>query len=129
MEKLVLEGHLLTRINLASDFPTGDFNESEIKDATMENPRPDAGSSEERGRENEGIFEDVNSEGMHLIIESEDHRADHDASNLLVPLHREEEGRAGLGQGHKHNGGMRRRRRRRRRATRRLIDRWVPDRR
>lgn len=97
----------------------------------MENRGPDAGSSEERGMKKEGLLEDVNSEGMHLIIESEDHRADYDAPNLRVPLHRDEEGRAGLSQGHKHNGGMRRRRRRRRRrrATRRLIDSWVPDRR
>lgn len=106
----VLEGPL-TRINLASDCG------------------PEAGPSEEGEMENEGMLEDRNSEEMHLS-EGEDHRADGDASNLRdlranLPLNRDEEGRAGLGQGRRVNGNTRRRRRRR--AFRRRVDRWVPD--
>lgn len=125
-----LEGHL-TRINLASDYPTGDFDENEIKDARLENRGPEARSSEEEERKSEGMLDEGNSEGMHLI-RGEDHRADCDASNLRdrrahLSLNRDEEGRAGLGQGRKAKGSKRRRRQRR--AIKRRIDRWVPSKR
>ncbi len=124
----VLEGHL-TRINLASDYPTGDFGENEIKDASLENRGSEAGPSEEGEMKDEGMLEEGNSEEMHLR-EGEDHRADCDASNLRdlranLPLIRDEEGRARLGQGRKVKGSKRRRRKRR--AIQRRIDRWVPN--
>lgn len=125
----VLEGHL-TRVHLASDYLTRDFGEIEINDARLENRGPESGSSEEGEWKNEGMLEGGKSEEMHLR-EGEDHRADCDASNLRdlranLPLNRDEEGRARLGQGRKATGSKRRRRKR---ATYRRVDRWVPDKR
>lgn len=125
-------GGPLTQINLASDYhPTGDFDENEIKEARLENRGPpEAGSPEEEEWKNEGMLEDRDSDKMHLISEGEDRRADYGASNLRdlranLPLNRDGECRAGLGQGRRVRGSTRRRRRRR--AVNRWIDRWVPN--